>query len=189
MWTAAACGAPAVALRQQRKLANSLCLDACPALRLVFQTQMRSQNELRTIGSGHLPPGKAMVDSGMKSILLLTRVALVALIVALSALASAGCKSTPKVDWNARVGTFTYDQAVAELGPPDKTAKLSDGRTVADWVERRHGTGLSFGIGTGVSTGHTSVGVGQSVGTSYSDRVLRLTFDRENKLVSWSRNY
>ena len=26
----------------------------------------------------------------------------------------AGCKTTPSVDWNSRVGTYTFDQAVAE---------------------------------------------------------------------------
>src|SRR2546421_12998193 len=34
----------------------------------------------------------------------------------------AGCASTPKVDWNSRVGIFTYDQVVAEMGPPDKSS-------------------------------------------------------------------
>ena len=101
----------------------------------------------------------------------------------------AGCKSTPKVDWDSRIGTFTYDQAVQELGPPDRTATLSDGKKIADWVQHSHGGGLTFGIGTGYSSGHTGVGVGQSIGTGYGDRVLRLTFDTENKLVSWSKNY
>src|SRR6185503_19674983 len=75
----------------------------------------------------------------------------------------AGCASTPKVDWNARVGNFTYDQAVAEMGPPDKSTKLSDGSTVADWITRKS-SGLSFGLGTGYSSygrgSGTSTGVG-----------------------------
>ncbi|MBC8096326.1 MAG: hypothetical protein H7Y43_10975 [Akkermansiaceae bacterium] len=100
-----------------------------------------------------------------------------------------GCKSTPKVDWAGRVGIFTYDQAVTELGPPDKTATLSDGRKVADWVQRSRGGGLSLGLGTGFSSGGAGVGVGQSVGTGRRDRVLRLTFDTENRLTAWSNNY
>jgi hypothetical protein len=110
----------------------------------------------------------------------------------LSGLAVAGCKSTPKVDWDSRVGTYTYDQAVEELGPPDKVATLSDGKKVADWVKRsRGGSGLSIGFGTGFSSGSsaTGVGVGQSIGSSSNDKVLRLTFDPENKLVAWSKNY
>ena len=100
-----------------------------------------------------------------------------------------GCKTTPKVDWDSRVGNYTFDQAVVELGPPDKSAKLSDGNTVAEWYSPSRGGGFSFGVGTGVSTGHSSVGVGQSYNTGYSDRVLRLVFNTENKLASWSKNY
>ena len=47
-----------------------------------------------------------------------------------------GCRTAPKIDWQSRIGTYTYDQAVVDFGPPDKAAKLSDGRTVADWVSR-----------------------------------------------------
>jgi hypothetical protein len=41
-----------------------------------------------------------------------------------------GCV-TQKIDWSARVGNYTYAQAVMELGPPDKSAKLTDGTVVA----------------------------------------------------------
>ena len=51
----------------------------------------------------------------------------------------AGC-STPKIDWGARLGDYTFDQAVVDLGPPDKQATLSDGTRVADWMTRRGGT-------------------------------------------------
>ncbi len=97
---------------------------------------------------------------------------------------SLGCKSTPKVDWNERIGNYTYDQAVAEMGPPDKTATLSDGSKVADWITRRSGgSGLSFG--TGFYGGHGGVAVGQTVATG-SDRVLRLTFGTDGRLIAAS---
>jgi hypothetical protein len=48
---------------------------------------------------------------------------------------------------------------------------------------------VSFGLGTGYSSGHSAVGVGQSVGTGYADKVLRLTFGPDHKLISWSNNY
>jgi hypothetical protein len=99
----------------------------------------------------------------------------------------AGCKSSPKIDWNSRIGNYSYDQAVTELGPPDRKETLSDGRTVADWIERSHGGGFSFGVGTGFSTGNAAVGVGQTVGTGPRDHVLRLTFGPNTKLVSWER--
>ena len=100
----------------------------------------------------------------------------------------AGCSSTPPVDWNSRIGNYTYDQAVTDLGPPDKTAKLSDGKTVADWVTHRHGSGLSFGVGTGFySGGSTAVGTGVGTSTGYSDRVLRLTFGPDGKLLEYNQ--
>jgi len=96
------------------------------------------------------------------------------------------CSSTPKVDWNSRVGNFTHDQAVAELGPPDKSATLSDGTTMAEWFIKR-GSSVSFGVGTGFYSGGSSVGVGQSVGTSPAGVYLRLTFGPGGKLAKWER--
>jgi hypothetical protein len=49
----------------------------------------------------------------------------------------AGCATTPKVDWTARIGNYTYDQAVIDYGPPDKQAKLDNGVLVAEWMTRR----------------------------------------------------
>jgi hypothetical protein len=99
----------------------------------------------------------------------------------------AGCKTTPRVDWNARIGTYTYDEAVTEMGPPDKSAKLTDGKTIAEWIHHRRG-GMSFGVGTGYSGGSGGVGVGAGTSTAYGDNVLELTFGPDNKLISWSRN-
>jgi len=126
--------------------------------------------------------------SSMKTPNSLVQGIVLSLIIAVMGLTFAGCKSTPKVDWNSRVGNFTFDQAVTELGPPDKATKLTDGSTVADWVKRSSG-GVSFGVGTGFSSGHSAVGVGQSVGSNFPDKVLRLTFGPDNKLVRWSKNY
>ena len=61
------------------------------------------------------------------------------------------------MNWNSRVGNFTYDQAVIELGPPDKQAKLSDNTVVAEWIKRRSGSGFSIGLGTGL---HADFGSG-----------------------------
>ncbi len=98
----------------------------------------------------------------------------------------ASCASTPKVDWNSRIGNFTYDQAVAEMGPPDKSTKLSDGSTVAEWF-LKHNSSVSFGVGTGFYSGGTAVGVGQTVGSSPSGQYLRLTFGADGKLTKWEK--
>jgi hypothetical protein len=96
------------------------------------------------------------------------------------------CSTTPPIDWNSRVGNYTFDQAVAELGPPDKQAKLSDGRTVAEWITGRSGGG-ALSVGTGVYGRSTGVGVSQTVGTGGAYRVLRLVFDKDGKLESWTK--
>ncbi len=109
-------------------------------------------------------------------------------VLALAAVFIAGCQTTKPIDWNSRVGTYTYDQAVTELGPPDKQAQLSDGQIVAEWITHRNG-GSSFSVGTGFFGGNTGFGVSQSVGTGYRDRVLRLTFSTNDVLTAWSKNY
>ena len=45
--------------------------------------------------------------------------------------------SRQRIDWAARVGNYTYDQAVMDFGPPDKSAKLTNGTVVADWLTQR----------------------------------------------------
>ena len=47
------------------------------------------------------------------------------------------CTTRPGIDWNSRMGVYTYDEAVAEYGPPDKSAQLSDKSTVAEWLTRK----------------------------------------------------
>ena len=95
------------------------------------------------------------------------------------------CANKKRVDWNSRIGSYTYDQAVADMGPPDKQATLSDGRTVAEWITHRSGGGLS--IGTGFGSGNVGVGVGQSIGSG-NDHTLKLIFNKEGRLGSWSKN-
>ena len=124
----------------------------------------------------------------MKTIFRASRFWFLCCVISLLTVVVAGCGTTKKVDWNGRMGNYTFDQAVAELGPPDKQAKTSDGRTVADWIEHRNG-GASFTLGTGFYSPHTGVAVGHTVGSGYQELVTRLTFGLDGKLVSWSKNY
>jgi hypothetical protein len=106
----------------------------------------------------------------------------------LAAVFLAGCATTPPVNWDARLDNYTYDQAVLELGPPDKATSLSDGTIVAEWVTRPGGrSGMTFGVGTGVYRGGGGVSVGQAIGTGSPAEFLRLTFSPEGTLVSWNR--
>jgi len=95
-------------------------------------------------------------------------------LLALAACVLASCATKPSVDWNDRIGNFTYDQAIAELGPPDKQSKLPDGKTVAVWTRHPGGSNRSAGV---------------SPSSGGSVRVLRLTFDAEGKLAACSKNY
>ncbi len=103
-----------------------------------------------------------------------------------AAIILAGC-ATQHVDWNTRIGTFTFDQAVTELGPPDKQAKLSSGQTVAEWISR-YNTGSSVTVGTGFYGYPGGVGYVQSIGPNTYESKLRLTFATNNVLAKWSKN-
>jgi hypothetical protein len=106
------------------------------------------------------------------------------LAITLAALVLAGCV-TQKIDWSARVGTYTYDQAIMELGPPDKSAKLTDGTVVADWLTHHAQIiiapepyfappGCYFGPLTPMRTE-----------TCLPAQYLRLTFGADGKLKNW----
>lgn len=94
----------------------------------------------------------------------------------------AGC-TAGKTDWPARVGNYTYDNAVKELGPPDKTEALSDGGRVADWFVTRHG-GMTVSLGLASFGANTAVGTGTTLGTVGARPTLRLTFGADGKLQS-----
>ena len=93
-----------------------------------------------------------------------------------------GCV-THRIDWNARVGSYTFDQAVTEFGPPDKQAKLSDGRLVAEWISRYYSSS-SVAVGTGFYGYPGGVGFVQTT-PSYYESKLRLTFATNNVLAAW----
>jgi hypothetical protein len=97
----------------------------------------------------------------------------------------AGC-TTYQTAWDNRVGVYTYDQAVAELGPPDKQAKLTDGQTVADWVSR-YSSGPTIGAGGGFYSGSAAFGAMQTT-PIYRESTLRLTFSTNHVLTAWSKD-
>lgn len=103
----------------------------------------------------------------------------------------AGCASS-RIDWNTRIGSYTYDDAVREYGPPDKSAKLTDGTLVADWRTARGGAQTATAYGGGFYP-RSRYGWGGPafvvVDPPAPDRFLRLTFDPQGKLASWQRVY
>jgi hypothetical protein len=99
----------------------------------------------------------------------------------------AGC-ATP-INWQARAGVHTYDQAVMDYGPPERLAKLSDGSTVAEWMTERgevivtpgpyiygppyYGRGYYGPMAGGYST------------TYFPTQFLRLIFSSDGRLKAW----
>lgn len=106
------------------------------------------------------------------------------LAITLAALVLAGCV-TQKIDWSARVGNYTYDQAVMELGPPDKSAKLTDGTVVADWLTHHAQTIVApepYFAPPGCYYGSFTPMYSE---TYVPARYLRLTFGADGKLKKW----
>jgi hypothetical protein len=98
-----------------------------------------------------------------------------------------GCATRPPIDWDSRVGHYTYDQAVTELGPPDRQARLSDGKAVYKWyvqppVAPRFNSGMSY-------YGNNGFGAGQTIGPTFNSQMLQLTFDTDGQLTAWSKKY
>lgn len=110
------------------------------------------------------------------------------LCVFLALLLFTSCATTPKVNWNTRIGNYTYDQVVLELGPPEKTATLQDGTRVGDWLIAR---GYSHGFGAPALGPYPAYPYFYGPPSTYyselpsPDRLLRLTFSPDGKLASW----
>jgi hypothetical protein len=99
-----------------------------------------------------------------------------------------GCATTPRPDWNSRIGNYTYDQAVAELGPPAKSKALPDGSRVTDWLTSR---GRPGSVGFGMDAALATPGFMES-SIPYDrppipSQYLRLTFGPDGKLAAWQR--
>ena len=112
----------------------------------------------------------------------LVRVSLVWLV----AMVTCGCASN-KALWNRRLGTYSYDQAILEYGPPDRSAKLEDGTKIADWLTRRGYPGGYSGFG--YYYGYPYACRYPAPPAFYSppspNYYIRLTFAPDGKLASW----
>ena len=129
-------------------------------------------------------PGLGYIKA-MKTNLVAKVLSLAVLFLAIAFLA--GCKTTPSVNWDSRVGVYTYNQAVADMGPPDKQSKRDNGDTTYQWITLHGGTG-SPAAGTYLG-GSGQMGGSQPFVQTYKDHVLELTFGPDGKLVTWAKNY
>jgi hypothetical protein len=99
----------------------------------------------------------------------------------------AGC-ATKTIDWAPRVGSYTFDQAVIEIGPPDKQAKLQDGTVVAEWLTYRgHSHTYIAPDYYGPHGRYYGPMFPAVVDSNSPDCFLRLTFDPSGKLKDWKK--
>ena len=99
-----------------------------------------------------------------------------------------GC-ATNRVDWASRVGSYTYDQALLDYGPPDKTATLSDGRLVVEWLTRKGYayTYSPFAYGYYYPYAFSPYYPGYYQTLNSPDYYLRLVFDSDQRLTTWKK--
>jgi hypothetical protein len=88
--------------------------------------------------------------------------------------------ATNKVDWQSRVGNYTYDQAVLEMGVPDRSTTLSDGSIVGEWLTVR---GTSYGT----ISSHPGSSLANYDVNQFPDRFMRLTFSKDGKLTGFQK--
>ena len=109
-------------------------------------------------------------------------------ILALAVVFLTGCATPPPVNWDSRVGHYTYDQALTELGSPDRQSRLSDGKVVSKWFVQPP-VGPRFNSGMSYYGSNHGLGAGQAIGSGLNSQMLQLTFDTNGTLIAWSRNY
>lgn len=98
----------------------------------------------------------------------------------------AACSTTsPLVDWNRRIGHYSYDLALEDLGVPVRSTTLTDGSIVADWRTRRSTPGFVDQVGyiTSVASESPIPNYAPPVPNQY----LRLTFGPDQQLTGWLR--
>ncbi|MDB6109923.1 MAG: hypothetical protein JWR69_1673 [Pedosphaera sp.] len=94
----------------------------------------------------------------------------------------------PLVNWDRRVGNYSYNLALVDLGTPERSATLPNGTLVADWITRRSTPG-TMGLGTRAgfeppTFWESSVPGRMQPTPNYH---LRLTFGRDGKLTAWEK--
>ena len=102
-----------------------------------------------------------------------------------------GCATPHRVNWNTRIGQYNYDQAIKELGVPDKFQKLSDNSAVAEWALAHYTLDCAT---YGYSGGYwqhgwvaPAIGYGYPTGPDFYNRWLRLVFGSDGKLAMFKQ--
>jgi hypothetical protein len=98
----------------------------------------------------------------------------------------AGCHTTsPLVNWDRRVGHYSYNLALEDLGVPMRSTTLSNGSIVADWLTHPGKMGANEQIGFETQTFLESPFPNGTPPTP--NQYLRLTFGPDQQLTGWLR--
>lgn len=103
---------------------------------------------------------------------------------AIAGIIFAGC-AAQNADWNRRVGKFTYQQAVGELGQPASQETLADGQVTVEWVSRYNVSATSPEMDSGFYDHSASLARTDDI---TRESRLRLTFTTNNVLTRWSKD-
>lgn len=102
-----------------------------------------------------------------------------------------GDPKSPLVDWNKRIGNYTYDLALKDLGVPAHSTRLPDGSLVADWLIKKGNPGSADTSDAQVQGGYVVPPLWDNpfpMGSSQTPtRYLRLTFGPDQKLTGWRK--
>ncbi|MDB6065616.1 MAG: hypothetical protein JWR26_1824 [Pedosphaera sp.] len=96
--------------------------------------------------------------------------------------------SSPLINWDSRIGNYTYDLALMDLGSPVRSATLPDGTLVVEWRvrEAKSGTPDITNEGSYVPQSFADSPFPYATGP-LPNRYLRLIFGRDQKLIGWER--
>ena len=102
-----------------------------------------------------------------------------------SVLVLAGCITAGNNQWAARIGHYTLEQAMLELGPPQRSAQLKDGVVVAEWINKLDGNVKPGGPNQEWPTHFHNGAAGASAPAGFPACHLRLTFAPDEILIGW----
>lgn len=108
-----------------------------------------------------------------------------------SCISPPGDPKSPLVDWNKRIGNYTYNLALTDLGVPARSIGLPNGSLVADWVIQKGNPGSADTSDAQVQGGYVVPPLWDNpipMGSSQTPaRYLRLTFGPDQKLTGWRK--
>lgn len=99
-----------------------------------------------------------------------------------------GCATPSSVNWDQRIGTYTWDDALAEFGTPTRITELTGGVRAAEWIWPRTQVETVAPPPPTYERGQPSSPT-QTYGTTAPDKILKLSFTPDGKLMDWKRNY